>query len=276
MLKLFQKLMTVHADKDGGVSTFKIVITTAYVIIAIVFLLTFIAITVDFNTTGMGKPDLSKIGAIGDFVGGILNPLLAFIVLLVLLATTKLQKEELSATKDELAKSAATAERQGFETTFFNLISLINQNVRSAEIRKGSKSLRGQEAFERIYQVLKDPRHNGGSSAETWFPTIYNTYRSELGHYIRVIYWTLSWLKEHDDEPSNNSPNTYGRILRAQLSDYELALLFYNCISSYGENFRALALHFQLFNSLDESLLIGVKKSNLVESFAPKLNNRLP
>jgi hypothetical protein len=47
----------------------------------------------------------------------------------------------------------------------------------------------------------------------------------------------------------------YTSLARAQLSQYELALLFYNGISPLGEKFKPVIEEFGLLENLDETLL---------------------
>jgi hypothetical protein len=49
----------------------------------------------------------------------------------------------------------------------------------------------------------------------------------------------------------------YTSLVRAQLSADELALLFYNGISSWGEKFRPLILKYDLLENLDPNTLLN-------------------
>lgn len=80
-------------------------------------------------------------GQFGDYIGGILNPILGFCTFIGLLYTInlqiesiKLQREELQATREELKRSAEAQEQsakifqqQQFETTFFSMLNQLNQ-----------------------------------------------------------------------------------------------------------------------------------------------------
>jgi uncharacterized membrane protein len=56
--------------------------------------------------------EISNLGSIGDFFGGILNPIFAFLAFLALLTTIVLQASELKATRKELRKSAKAQKKQ--------------------------------------------------------------------------------------------------------------------------------------------------------------------
>lgn len=96
---------------------------------------------------------LSNLGTIGDYFGGLINPLLGFVSFCALLYTIRIQmkslakqseeleltREELRATKEELARSALAQEQssvifkqQQFETTFFSLLGYLDLSISQA------------------------------------------------------------------------------------------------------------------------------------------------
>ncbi|MBI6685411.1 hypothetical protein YA0720_00970, partial [Pseudomonas carnis] len=64
----------------------------------------------------------NNIGQIGDFIGGLTNPILSFIALLVLLRTTMIQTAEARKTADFLERQMRFIEREKFEGTFFQIL----------------------------------------------------------------------------------------------------------------------------------------------------------
>jgi uncharacterized membrane protein len=60
-----------------------------------------------YSKTGLGFEisNAADMGAIGDFFGGLLNPIFALIGLFALLATIKIQSKALKISSDELANS---------------------------------------------------------------------------------------------------------------------------------------------------------------------------
>lgn len=77
--------------------------------------------------------EVESLGQMGDFFGGTLNPILAFLSFCLLLITIKLQSKELKNSTEELAKSSKalteqskSLQLQNFENTFFNLLNLYN------------------------------------------------------------------------------------------------------------------------------------------------------
>jgi len=66
-----------------------------------------------------------NIGQIGDFIGGLTNPVLSFLALLVLLRTTSIQTREARKTTMFMAKQQEILEREKFEGTFFKILEQI-------------------------------------------------------------------------------------------------------------------------------------------------------
>ena len=56
----------------------------------------------------------------------------------------------------------------------------------------------------------------------------YDEYGGESGFYFRNLRNTLGYIKEKC--PAKDENSRYGKLLRAQLSRFEIALLFYNCL----------------------------------------------
>jgi hypothetical protein len=63
----------------------------------------------------------NNIGQIGDFIGGLLNPVLSFLALVVLLRTTLIQTNEAKKTTSFMERQQHIMEREKFENTFFQL-----------------------------------------------------------------------------------------------------------------------------------------------------------
>ena len=82
----------------------------------------------------------------------------------------------------------------------------------------------------------------------------------ELGHYYRVLFNIFTFL-----ENSKNSQPYHAKILRAQLSDAELLLLFYNCLTKSGKPFTELAVKYQLFDNMPTVRLLEDEHINYID-----------
>jgi len=211
----------------------------------------------------------------GDFIGGILNPIYAFLALIALLLTISLQLKEMKATRKEL-KSASQAqisqdkrlEIQSFENSFFQMLRLHNDILNSIDLVRGSGAhnspvivTTGRDCFVSMHKRLKAIYHQRSESQRDESTLIVDAYyafyeynQSNLAHYFRYLYNILKFI----DKSTISNKRFYSNLLRAQLSNHELVIIFYNCLTSYGnEQFRPLAIEYSLFNNLPEKLLLN-------------------
>ena len=117
--------------------------------------------------------------------------------------------------------------------------------------------------FNKIFRA-REARRNESKLAKEPLPAAYaefwNTHQSELGHYYRYLYNIVRFIK---DEGQESGP--YIRLIRAQLSDQELLLLFYNCVSENGGNFTALVVEFSLLDNMPRMKVLDQSHLDLIE-----------
>lgn len=209
-------------------------------------------------------------GAWGDFFGGVANPILTFLTFICVLGTIYLQNKELSLTREELARSAKALENQNDsaaeqkkQNIFFNMLSLHNQIIESIDLHTmQNKTLiaKGRDCFSQFYKrlsicyksefsgVLKDDN----DCIKIAYSNFWEKHQLELGHYYRFLYrMTLFTDKEFKDD------DYYMGILRSQISDQELLLLFYNALTPQGAAFKPLIERWALFDNLPTMRLLG-------------------
>lgn len=63
---------------------------------------------------------------------------------------------------------------------------------------------------------------------------------------------------DENDFLSSQEKKHYVNLIRAQLSSYELVLLFYHCLSQQGESFKHLVVKYNLFKYVDFNLILQV------------------
>ncbi|ASA23421.1 putative phage abortive infection protein [Paenibacillus donghaensis] len=85
------------------------------------------------------------------------------------------------------------------------------------------------------------------------FQKVYEKNESLLGHYFRNLYRIVKLIQDEEFNKApfkdNNEKRKYRGILRAQLSSYELIMLFYNIVYSYkGEKFQLLIKNTNFFD----------------------------
>ncbi|MFW3380575.1 putative phage abortive infection protein [Aliarcobacter butzleri] len=178
--------------------------------------------------------EIEELGQMGDFFGGTLNPILAFLSFCLLLITIKLQSKELKNSTEELAKSSlALAEQskslqlQNFENTFFNMINLHNEIIKniSLEIKEKhqhidfdgreiyyysildkkvalieDKPYYGKNAILRLFEILNTHIKNNIEKNNIF--KLYNEFHIEydnnISHYFRNIYQILKFVNKQE------------------------------------------------------------------------------
>jgi hypothetical protein len=215
------------------------------------------------NFYGPLSPNPEHWGQFGDFLGGVLNPTFSFLALIALLATFSLQIKELKISTKELKNSASaltkqneTLRQQKFEGSFFQLLNLHNTIVNSIDLDSAKKTTKGRDCFRVFLKRLEGEISKIKNCNEQEFKAIYSVYfiehEPELGHYFRLLYNIIKLIKTTPDIDKK----FYTNIVRAQLSSAELMLIFYNCISDFGnEKFKPLVEEFALLKTIPRTVL---------------------
>lgn len=206
-------------------------------------------------------------------------------------------REELRGQKEQLAAQNVTFRRQSFETRFFEWIKLHHEITNAIEFQSPHRGLRkGRDCFGSFIELMrinyvnfllanspqgeKERKHGENNSehierlrnqiptstkdiAITVYESVYTQIQGNIGHYFRNLYNLVKFVNNSDI--SQREKRFYTNIVRAQLSSYELALLFYNCLSPQGyKKFKPLIEQFGLLKNMDSSLLIS---SQLIDSY---------
>jgi hypothetical protein len=218
------------------------------------------------------------LGTAGDFFGGFVNPLLTFLTFTGVLITIALQqsalvtaRNEAAAAEEALKTQSEAADRQNFEATFFQMLSLHNSIVEGMDITKrGEGALaKGRDTFEHfrntlITQYSQALTSHGIADREmrlAWaYDQFWKYHRQDLGHYFRFLFNMIRFI----DESLYSDEKKYIRLVRAQLSDHELVILFYNCVSKYGAKFRKYAVEYALLDNMPSDLLISPDHMDLL------------
>lgn len=207
----------------------------------------------------------------------------------------ELQRKELEGTKIALEEQSKTQELQRFETTFFKLLELHNNITLSLKTsikkrrRKGGLTgsisdgieeyevlYQGKDIFVKIYSDLesyfnRSPKNNYDNK---YFDDLYKfgcfeNEQKNLAHYFRNLYQILKFIENSQFE--EDAKYFYSNLLRAQLSLYELAILFYNCLSSIGdEKFKPLIEKYHFLQNIDINILFDLKHQNMYHENAFK------
>ncbi|MBK1684051.1 putative phage abortive infection protein [Rhodoferax fermentans] len=230
-------------------------------------------------------------GTFGDYIGGLLNPLISLFTLMVAMQVWKLQKTELLETRKAVEEQGKTAEQQRREQRFFDLLNIYQRTIDSIGVSLPGRTDRPEAQFQgkaalnawfrnRMPDDLrKFSRH--GLDAKWPTPTgertidrttLEQTWQQETStgtfdHYLRVIYRLLM------DSESLLGEQHYRhvKILRAQLNRNELLLLAFNMwLDDEGEKMIPLAAKYGLLKHLPQ----GHLRTQLEKELSPEVFGR--
>ena len=238
-------------------------------------------------------------GTFGDMFGAV-NSLFSGLAFAGLIATLlyqreelKLQREELAQTREELKgqreefeEQNKTMKRQRFENTFFNMLSLqqeIVTNLSFDEVHKTydfsthtqdkqRTSYNGRTIFREIYLNLKITisKYTYKGIRQAIQANDYGVYSdisdtTRFDHYFRHLYRIFKYI-DSCNLITEEERYDYACIVRSQLSDYELVMLFYNCLTANGKDkFKPLIETYAIFNNLREELLANAEHKKFYE-----------
>ncbi|CAK1742370.1 Phage abortive infection protein [Vibrio crassostreae] len=214
--------------------------------------------------------EVSKRAMFGDSYGS-LNTLFSGLAFAGIITSIFLQSQELRETraeikaqKEEFELQTKAMNKQVFETTFFQLLQLHNEIVQSLQIETGfstnRKLVHGRDVFSILFNekfVSQDYEHeyyhqfddseDFSDDLNGHYLKFHRVYGHLVGHYFRNIYQILKYV----DQSTVEDKKFYSNLIRAQMSDYELGLLFYNCISDLGNTkFKLLIEEYEFFEHL--------------------------
>ncbi len=99
-------------------------------------------------------------------------------------------------------------------------------------------------------KTTADPSTNELEKSLAAHEHLWKSYQNDLAHYYRYLYNIIRFINESDVNKIR-----YIRILRAQLSDFELLVLFYNGLFPLAAKFKEYVEFFTLFDNLPKNLL---------------------
>ena len=231
-------------------------------------------------------PNVEKRGQWGDSFGFV-TALFTGLAFAILIRTLHVQQEELALQRQELEGQKKQLQKQNFESSFFQLLGQHNENVKSMVIRRGIEGeYFGRECFGYMFKEFKDnyDRYKGAEE-QFWtkwqsdddakqlmldwindrYEQFFAEYEPHVGYYFRHLYNVIKFVQQ-SDFPKKERKKLYTNFIRAQLSNDELRLLFYNCLSKRGTKFKKFVEKYALLE--DVSSLINEEHRGLYKKSA--------
>ena len=212
-------------------------------------------------------------GQIGDTIGGIMGPFVAIAAAILTFLAFWVQFKANEQQRKDIA-------RERFENNLFELLHF-HQEITNELLLKclvpDNRSAnhfifvekKGRDVFQLLYEDAVINQKYGGikniieinktANNEKWTTEYLKCPIGFLDHYFRLLYRIFKYIDDSSKnipELTKNKRYEYASIVRATLSQYELILLFYNCLSSNGrEKFKPLIEKYAIFNNLRVELL---------------------
>lgn len=223
------------------------------------------------------------IGAFGDAFG-VINALFSGLALAAVAVTLWLSLKQLKVQQAELRENTEALQgqreqleihnkfltKQSVQNQFFQMLESWQRITHHLE-RRASRSRRLTEAIEEstgrsaivkaAYALLRELRVEITSQEDDLqtrrsliciaYNKIAMTGNFHLGNYFRLFYHIIRIIDKSaalDDEEKKDLV----RVLRAHLSEAELILLLYNCVTPFGEKLRILVEDYDLLQNLSE------------------------
>lgn len=212
-------------------------------------------------------------GTFGDMFGAA-NALFTGLSFVGLIVTILLQRKDLNIQREELKEQTNLVQKQNFESTFFQLLSMFNSIVATMEVEYDDNTYKGRNAFIAMNDTLNAmiiEKARGGKAmlparleeaiknlykgeVMTVYIDFYDSHKEYISHYFRAFYHIIKYIHITD----NIDKQFYISIARSQLSSAELILLFYNGISPRGSRkFRPLIVKYDVLQGIDYSLMLN-------------------
>lgn len=222
-------------------------ISVASIVVYAVFL-----IRVTWPITSMS---ISNAGAFGDSFG-VLTSLFSALAFVGVVWTLNYQREEFKLQKEELAASKKEIKKQGFENSFFQMLKIQNDIIDGITYEKRSvmekERVEGRDALKELSTTLNYRIKNLGRNVvkqervQAAHEAFFNEDGYRLAHYFRFLYNIFRFLSEAEIE----NKQLYSRLVRSQISNQELFLLYYNSLTPAGVKFQKFIHEFNLMDNL--------------------------
>lgn len=262
----------------------------AYWIVAIVILAALFVLWMYFNAFRRYKlsGDPGDWGAFGDYVGGIINPIVGIATVTLIFLTLILQRKELQASLEEIRSAHKSSVLQGFEQSLFSWLANYHSLLSSTKSKFGGEGRQAlttmyEQCFSGVVAMQKHHAADGGGTVDEEEANIHleemrrtathgdpdekanfsnvfgiallgyleviRTHRAELDAVFRTLYRLLRWIDTSELDDAQKWH--YVALVRAQLSWIELVFILYNTLTPAGEKFARLANDYALFDNLE-------------------------
>ncbi|MCL5991828.1 MAG: putative phage abortive infection protein [Bacteroidetes bacterium] len=265
----------------------------------IVILSIFILFSLDiFIFKWISDAQENKLGTLGQLLEGTVGTIWALAGVILFYEAMRFQRMELKSQRHELELNRQevieqtqqlraqnqTLFIQTFENTFFQLVTLHNDIVNNISIEhfdvvtNNDRRITGRQCFFQFYSDFRYTYSNhidivGGSfpdkediitTINEAFITFFNRYQEMLGHYLRNVHNILKYIDSSDIK----NKWLYTNLFHDHLSNFELCLILYYCISDLGVKLKPLAEKYSLLENIPVDEIIDMRHRDYLSSTA--------
>lgn len=228
-------------------------------------------------TSPIDKMTIANAGVFGDSFGVLtsLFSAMAFAGVAFTLAMQRdqmlIQRQELTLQKQESADSRNEVQKQGFENTFFQMLKMHNQliseitshqNGAQGIITKDGRTVIKDMQGKLNAYFAQNIKHDQDDLDNILiaFERFYTERGYQLAHYFRFLYNIFRFISD----AKIDNKELYVRLARAQISNQELFILYYNSLTKRGRNFQKYIVEFKLMDNLDPKQLFRPQDRDLI------------
>lgn len=227
----------------------------------------------------------------GDLISGVVGSVWALAGVLLFYASLASQQkdieeqrnllvrqiEEVVKQTNEFRKQSDIQSKQQYESTFFQLLRFHNEIVANIILEVSDidfvtgtnqlKQIAGRKSFVEYYDIYKRFFNTQleilmtselstkiiQKIVDNSYSQFFDEYQADLGHYFRNLYNILYFINTLEDKEKSEF---YLDLLHAQLSNYEIALLYFHCARSGTEEYKTLVEKYELLSTIpDDNIL---------------------
>jgi hypothetical protein len=183
-----------------------------------------------------------------------LKTLFAWLAFAGIVVSLLLQSREMAKARRDVEELKNQQRKHVFERSFFQLLHLSNETIQGFRYESEFSSAihtNGQDCFEAMREdfvkVALLSEQWGKSPSERYEKFYVQCAHDQLGLYFRNLYQLMKYV----DASQLEDKKLYANIVRAQLSNSELYLIFYNGLSRFGhDKFLPLLRKYEFFERL--------------------------
>lgn len=242
-------------NKSKKKKCFDFLLDYAYEIIVIIILLVGIVFFTLHRNYDISMPiDGGLWGQYGDYVGGLVGTLLAYISIKLLnknLQEQIIANKELRTSNEDNRKVAALQQFANSFSTLMDLYRNYQTSVKNLDMNWMKEST----------CINKDYEKRVKEAIDTYLK-FYETNHSLLSSYYRLLYRVMQIIDEANVD--DDTKRRYAKIFRCQISEEELILLRYNASTHYGMKMQVYINRYNLLKHLPKMHLLEFKESSIL------------